>query len=52
MPEISRFFGIIIRMYYQEEHRIPHFQEYSPSPSCVSLRDAYKRVTALILVGF
>jgi hypothetical protein len=25
MPEISRFFGIIIRMYYQEEHRIPHF---------------------------
>ncbi len=25
MPEISRFFGIIIRMYY-DEHNPPHFQ--------------------------
>ena len=24
MPEISRFYGIIIRMYYRE-HRVPHF---------------------------
>jgi hypothetical protein len=24
MPEISRFFGIVIRMYYRE-HGIPHF---------------------------
>ncbi|SMM99620.1 putative ORF-2 [uncultured Candidatus Thioglobus sp.] len=29
MPEISRFFGIIIRMYY-DEHNPPHFHvEYS-----------------------
>lgn len=24
MPEISRFFGIVIRMYY-DDHGIPHF---------------------------
>ncbi len=29
MPEVSRFFGIIIRMYY-DEHNPPHFHaEYS-----------------------
>jgi hypothetical protein len=25
MPEICRFFGIIIVMYFKEEHRTPHF---------------------------
>jgi hypothetical protein len=25
MPEISRFLGIILAMYYQEEHPVPHF---------------------------
>ena len=31
MPEISRFFGIIIRMFY-DEHNPPHFHaEYSGS---------------------
>ena len=29
MPEISRFFGIIIRMYYAPgEHTLPHFHVY------------------------
>ena len=27
MPEISRFFGIIIRMYFQD-HNPPHFHAY------------------------
>ncbi len=27
MPEISRFFGIIIRMYY-DDHSPPHFHSY------------------------
>jgi hypothetical protein len=26
MPEISRFFGIVIRMYF-DDHNPPHFQE-------------------------
>ncbi len=25
MPVISTFFGIVIRMYYKEEHGVPHF---------------------------
>ena len=25
MPTISAFFGILIRMYYKEEHGVPHF---------------------------
>jgi hypothetical protein len=25
MPEISRFYGIIIRMYYYDDHNPPHF---------------------------
>ena len=25
MPEISRFYGIVIRMWRNEEHRRPHF---------------------------
>lgn len=30
MPEISRFFGIIVRMYAEagEQHRRPHFHAY------------------------
>ena len=27
MPEISRFFGIVIRMYY-DDHNPPHFHSY------------------------
>ncbi len=25
MPIISTFYGIVIRMYYREEHAVPHF---------------------------
>ena len=30
MPELSRFFGIIIRMYFEaaEPHHLPHFHAY------------------------
>lgn len=30
MPELSRFFGIIIRMYWEanEQHHLPHFHAY------------------------
>jgi uncharacterized protein DUF4160 len=30
VPEISRFFGIIIRMYWEvgERHHVPHFHAY------------------------
>ena len=30
MPEISRFFGIIVRMYFEPgvQHHIPHFHVY------------------------
>jgi hypothetical protein len=30
MPELSRFYGIIIRMYWEigERHRTPHFHAY------------------------
>jgi hypothetical protein len=44
MPEISRFYGIIVRMYY-DEHPPPHFH--------VSYRDvdAAVRIDTLELVG-
>ncbi|CAK8718640.1 MAG: protein of unknown function (DUF4160) [Candidatus Electronema aureum] len=38
MPEISRFFGIIIRMFY-DEHNPPHFHaEYSGSKALFDFR--------------
>jgi hypothetical protein len=38
MPEICRFFGIIIRMYF-DEHNPPHFHvEYSGKKSVFDLR--------------
>jgi len=37
MPEISRFFGIIIRMYY-DEHNPPHFHAiYAESEAQVTI---------------
>ena len=37
MPEVSRFFGIIIRMYY-DEHNPPHFHaEYQGSKAVFDL---------------
>lgn len=37
MPEISRFFGIVIRMYFRE-HGIPHFHaEYGEHKATISI---------------
>ncbi|MBK7359785.1 MAG: DUF4160 domain-containing protein [Saprospiraceae bacterium] len=39
MPEISRFFGIIIKMYYNE-HNPPHFHvEYQDFTAVISIED-------------
>lgn len=39
MPEISRFFGIIIQMYYND-HEPPHFQvRYSGQRAVIAIRD-------------
>jgi len=39
MPEISRFFGIIIKMYYNE-HNPPHFHvEYQDFAAVISIED-------------
>ena len=39
MPEISRFLGIIIAMYYQE-HNPPHFHvRYNDYRALISIRD-------------
>lgn len=38
MPEISRFFGIVIRMYY-DEHNPPHFHvEYSGNKAVFDMK--------------
>ncbi len=41
MPEISRFFGIIIRMFYEREvrHHRPHFHAYVQDDSAVIALD-------------
>lgn len=41
MPEISRFFGIIIRMFYEREgrHHRPHFHAYVQDDSAVVALD-------------
>lgn len=39
MPEISRFLGIIIAMYYQE-HNPPHFHvRYNEHKAAISIKD-------------
>jgi len=56
MPEISRFFGIVIAMYYKE-HGVPHFHaKYSGQTGVFSIPDLKlieghlpKRVIALVL---
>lgn len=37
MPELSRFYGIIIRMYSEpsERHHVPHFHAYSGEDTSV-----------------
>ncbi len=56
MPEISRFFGIVIGMYYKE-HGVPHFHaKYAGQTGVFSIPDLRllegnlpKRVVALVL---
>jgi hypothetical protein len=56
MPEISRFFGIVIAIYWQE-HGVPHFHaKYSGQRASFSINDLRlldgglpPRVTALVL---
>ena len=39
MPQISRFFGIIIAMYY-DDHNPPHFHaKYGDEEALISIRD-------------
>ncbi|WP_296621106.1 DUF4160 domain-containing protein [Marivirga sp.] len=39
MPEISRFFGIIIKMYYND-HNPPHFHiEYQDYEAIINIED-------------
>jgi len=39
MPEVSRFFGIVIFMYF-DEHNPPHFHaKYSESRAVISIND-------------
>ena len=41
MPEISRFYGIIIRMYYRE-HGVPHFHAvYGAEEAVVAIDDGF-----------
>jgi len=45
MPEISRFFGIIIRMYY-DDHEPPHLHaEYQGSKALLDFRGSILRGT-------
>ena len=56
MPEISRFFGIVIAIYWQE-HGVPHFHaKYGGQRASFSINDLRllegglpSRVTALVL---
>ena len=38
MPEISRFYGLVVRMYY-EEHAPPHFHVYYQDSAATVLID-------------
>jgi len=39
MPEISRFFGLVIKMYF-EDHNPPHFHaEYEDAQALIDIRD-------------
>lgn len=39
MPEISRFYGVVIRIYFRD-HAPPHFHaEYGGSEALISIRD-------------
>ena len=41
MPEVSRFYGIIVTMFY-DEHNPPHFHvQYGEHRALVNIRDGY-----------
>ncbi len=52
MPELSRFFGIIIRMYLEAggQHRTPHFHAYYQEKVAVFGID-YRVVSCLFLLN-
>jgi hypothetical protein len=47
MPELSRFFGIIIRMYMEvgERHHLPHFHAYYQEDVAIFALDPLDLVT-------
>jgi hypothetical protein len=57
VPEISRFLGIIIGMYYREEHPVPHFHAiYSGQRASFTIADLRliegrlpRRIVSLVL---
>ena len=57
MPEISRFLGIVIGIYYKEEHPVPHFHAiYSGQRASFTISDLRlieghlpKRIISLVL---
>ena len=46
MPELSRFYGIIIRMYWEigERHRTPHFHAYYQENAAIFSIDPIERL--------
>ena len=53
MPEISRFLGIIITMYYKKEHNPPHFHvrynEYNAEIDIITLNVLAGKLPAKVL---
>lgn len=57
MPEISRFLGIVIAMYYNEDHPVPHFHaKYAGQTGVFSITDLRqieghlpRRIIALVI---
>ena len=51
MPEISRFFGIVISMNYND-HAPPHFQvRYGSEKAIVDIRSCWKGISPRVCSG-
>jgi hypothetical protein len=50
VPELSRFFGIIIRMYMEvgQPHHLPHFHAYYQDDEAVFTLDPIERIAGLL----
>jgi hypothetical protein len=50
MPELSRFFGIIIRMYMElgEPHHVPHFHAYYQDDVAVFALDSIDLIAGVL----